>query len=101
MLRPGNSVAAVIFDNDMERRIVKQLRTNEAERRHILTAKGNSSSQVGISVMLNPEHTNYVGQREIHQDISLMEVLMACIHNVTQHTTADARPWNSRRMRQQ
>jgi hypothetical protein len=42
---------------------------------------GNSSRRVGIPVMLNPEHANYVGQRKIHRDVSVLELLIARIRN--------------------
>ena len=46
-------------------------RTSEGERRVLLTVMGNSNRRVGIPVMLHPKHSNYVGQHEIHRDVSM------------------------------
>ena len=69
-------------------------RTSKAERRILLAVVGNSHRPVRIPVMLNPEHANYMGHREIHRDVPLLELLTACTRNAyptydSRHVTAD------------
>jgi hypothetical protein len=51
--------------------------------------KGGSITRPGIPVMLNPEHSNYVGHHEIHRDVSMLELLCARIRNAD--STYDSR----------